>query len=272
MDIRMDQSQIENRKSRITPARLLAAAITVFWAAMMTALVKREIAPAWSGAAPVSYEALLARNELARRSKMGIYFRRRRIGAVETDVQRARGRKIDISSRMTLAMGELNLPFVDALGPITIIFTARVDEDDGLRQFSIFVGHPLGIHIEGKVQGGRLRLVSELAGSSKEETSIPFDPHTIMSNALSPFLGVRNLRVGKEWRFAALDPLTRRVKMVRLKVTGRETLLLDGREFGVFVVEAAQGSLQFRSWITPEGEVVRQDTPYGISLRWEEAK
>ncbi len=267
----MPYSHDEKTPRKLTPGRLAAAAIAVFWAAMMTALVRREVLPAWRQMGPVTYASLLRPTELARRSRMGIYFRGRRIGQAETYIQRTRDGGIDITSRMDISLAMLPLPLPAGPKPVTMILAARVGKDNALRGFDLHVGAPIHLELKGRVEDDRLILTSQLAGGPPAAHRLRFDPRTIMTSAASPFLGVRRLHVGKSWTIAALDPFSQQVRPVRLTVTARERMTVDGRPADVFVVETRRGAWRFKSWITADGEVVRQDTPYGFSLRREKA-
>lgn len=251
---------------KITRARLIAAAIAVFWAAMMAALVKRELLPAWTSAEPVDYGSLLSSNEVSRQSRMAIYFRDARIGRVETQVHRTRDGGIELCSNTTLSLAELGPPLLAAVGKVRTGLIIQSGRDGGLRRFDFYVHEPLDVCVRGATEGGRLRLTTQFEDGQASETLVDYDPRMILANAFSPFLGLHNLRVGKQWRFASLDPLTRQMKVVTVTVTGRETLDLGGEQTDAFVLTSEYGSLQVRSWVAPDGVVLRMETPYGFSL------
>ena len=264
------QSEDENAVTLKRPLpKLAAVGVTVFWATMMGALVKREIVPAWISSGPIGYGSLLSPHEASRRSAMGIYFRQTRVGRAETFILRTPDNGLELVSRVTLSLANLRSPLLGALQDIRTSLTVEVGPDQALRSFDLAIRQPIHATVSGKVIGEKVKLTTRYADGAQSEKVVGYDARSIMCNALSPFVGMRNLKVGKEWRFSSFNPLNRRMTPVKVTVTARETAMLDREAVDVFVLTAQYGSIQVRSWVTPEGEVVRQETPFGLSLRRE---
>lgn len=247
-----------------------AIGVTAFWAAMMGALVQREIVPVWVQSAPVSYGSLLSPNEVFRNSSLGVYFRGVRLGEADIFLKRRAGRGLDLVSRVTLSLAKMNMPLLGPIDDVRVALTARVGPQQRLESFRVVLREPVFATMSGQVVGDQLHLTTEFEDGSQSLMALPFDPGHILSNALCPFVGMRNLRVGKQWEFASLNPLTRRLTPVKVTVTAKETVTFAGQPQEVFVLTAKHGAIEVTSWVTENGEVLKQETPFGFSLLREE--
>lgn len=200
---------------------------------------------------------------------MGVYFRKTRVGRADTIVLRTPGNGLELVSRVTLSLERLRLPLLGALEEIKTSLVVRVGPDHTLRSFDLSVRQPISATVSGEVDEGKLKLTTHYADGTHSEKSVDYDARSLLCNALSPFTGVRNLRVGKAWHFWSFNPLNHRMTRVNVTVTGKEMAQLDGEPVDAFVLTAQYGAIQVRSWVTQDGEVLRQDTPFGLSLRRE---
>ena len=252
--------------------KLVALGVTAFWATMMGALVKREVLPAWATSTPVGYASLLGPEELLRQSRMGIYLRGIRLGHADTTVQRNAGSGLDLVSRVMLSLEGLPVPILGELREIKTSLIVRVDANKAIDSFSLTVRQPMFIAVNGEVIGDKLRMITQYEDGTSSEKTVPFDASRIMSSSFSPFVGMRNLKVGKEWHVWSFNPLNRGMTQVKVTVTSKEKTTFNGETVDVFVLTAAHGAMQVKSWVTPDGEVLRQETPFGFSLRRETTK
>jgi len=246
-----------------------AIGVTAFWAVMMGALVQREIVPVWVQSAPVSYGSLLSPNEVFKRSSLGIYFRGVRLGEADTFLSRRADRGLDLVSRVTLSLAKMDMPLLGPIGDVRVALTARVGPHETLESFRVALRKPICATMSGRVVGDQLHVTTELEDGTQSHMALPFEPGRILSNALCPFVGMRNLRVGKQWEFASLNPLTLRLTPVKVTVTAKETVTFAGQPQEVFVLTAKHGAIEVTSWITESGEVLKQETPFGFSLHRE---
>ncbi len=249
--------------------KLVALGVTTFWASMMGTLVKREVLPAWTSSAPVGYASLLGSDELSRQSRMGIYLRGIRLGHADTIVQRNPKSGLDLVSRVTLSLEGLPVPILGELREIKTSLIVRVDANKAIDGFSLTIREPMFVAVNGEVIGDRLKMTTQYGDGTSSEKTVPFDASRIMSNSFSPFMGMRNLKVGKEWHVWSFNPLNRGMTQVKVTVTSKEKVTFDGETVDVFVLSAEHGPMQIKSWVTPAGEVLRQETPFGFSLRKE---
>ena len=254
---------------KLTTPRVAALGITVFWAAMMGSLVNRELMPTWTSRGAVGYGSLLSPNEVSRQSRMGVYFRGLRIGSVDTLVRRTADQGVELISQMVISLADLNLPLLAELRRVHTSLHARVGADQRLRTFEFIVREPMRVIIKGRVAGDRLKVTTQFPGAPATEREERFDPRVIMANEFSPFLGVHHLHVGKQWQLATFNPLTREMARVTVTVTAKETRTIAGEPQDVFVLTSEYAGVRVKSWVTAQGEVLRQETPYGFSLRRE---
>ena len=164
------------------------------------------------------------------------------------------------------------MPLLGELQEIRTSLIVRVDANKAIDSFSLTIRQPMFIAVSGEVIGNQLKMTTQYADGTSNEKTVPFDASRIMSNSFSPFVGMRNLKVGKVWQVWTLNPLNRGMTPVKITVTSKEKATFDGETVDVFVLTAEHGAMQIESWVTPEGEVLRQETPFGFSLRKERAE
>ena len=251
----------------------IALAITAFWALMMGLLVRREILPGFEAHAPVRYGSLLSSEQDSRADRMGIFIAGRRVGTTVTSLRREPSGAIRISNQTDLDLARIKALRRPGITSITTHLVALADPARGLRSFKFEVDWDVvPVRIRGVVQGETLRMRKQIGDAPAQSVTVLIDPKTLVSSGFSPILGSSTLTVGKRWDIATFNPLTLRMDKATAEVTAKESLEIDGRKVDTRVVAIRYGPIETRSWVADDGQVVRQEAPFGILLQRESAE
>jgi len=86
-----------------------------------------------------------------------------------------------------------------------------------------------------------LRLYSRIGGELKT-SHVAYDPNLPFGGGLSPFTGVKNLKVGASWSVTHFNPFTRTSEVTVLTVDGEDTVRYKNKDRKCFVLRAHPAS------------------------------
>ncbi len=264
--------ETEMKKKRKFLGKTAAALIVLFWAIMMVMLVDREMISREPEHTSESVMPLLPEGTDSRQSAMGIYFREVRIGFIETSVHRTAGDTIEVYSRLEASGEGLNLPFMVQVPGLSGVMHLEMTGENRLISCRISIEEPVKLRMIGESLNGGIMLRTYDESGMVSEQEMSFDTAGLPAGFLTPFYSSRKLEVGNSWNISVWDPFTRRVNDVKVVVDSQDVLEYDGRLSDVYILKLQYDSVELQSWVTPDGEVVRQDTLFGFSLRKEPEK
>ena len=119
--------------------------------------------------------------------------------------------------------------------------------------------------VAGEVAEGWLESEMVSAGETLP-LRLPVDDSLVFAGGLGSALHFPVLEVGEEYRLETFDPLTLSKGEARVKCTGREILELAGVEVAVRRLTVSMSGINSVAWIDDTGEVVRAQTPIGLTL------
>lgn len=233
----------------------LAVLITAFWAAMMGALLHREVLP--EAHPSRGFQSALPQQFQPSRTRFGIYLNEGRIGASDTQVIPAQDGSVNI----------INVVHIEA--PLLRGQTANVrlaiqlDPDHSLRLFRMDVECPHGnASLRARTLGDQLE-VTTLIGDRQTKDVMPYDAQAMVSSSLSPLTFLPKLRVGKKWTVTVWSPLSMQMEHVQVEVKSRTAMPWDGKKADVYLLETSYANLRLRGWVTLEGELLQAELPLG---------
>jgi len=290
----MNLAMAERSRRVSTAVRLL---IVGFWVVMMALLFRREVLPVLALSArreggPRTYEALVRRLPTTRTVRMGVYWPtpERRVGTVATTMRRT-GDTYHVNTVTRISTGALARLFLTGeefapgfAGPAPeVVVTSRTVIGPEFRLVS-FSAHAVArpgarpiMSVKARPVGKRLLVTTVDRAGRSTTREIAYDPQGVVSQAFAAALSAEDLSVGRRWSVRMINPLTGSDTMAVAAVTGRSTLEWNGAQREVFVVETSWGLTKSIAWVTPEGEVLQQRAPFGVTLirepdRWGEGR
>jgi hypothetical protein len=236
---------------------LSTTSIVIFWVVMNCLLVRREVEyQSLSGYRRGVIDFLGER--VSRERWMGIYHKKKRIGHTGFAVERRLGAgelgyRIDFSTRFE----------VDLLGQggrVTIEGAALLDPEMAPQELSAdaTVGS-LVVNLEGRRSGEGFLLTARDRGKVIFQHSFaPGDLH--FGDSLAP-LPLGKLEVGQTQRLKVFDPVFRENTEAETRVVAQGSREVEGVQVDCLELETKYRGMVFRSLVTPDGEVLRQDLP-----------
>jgi len=248
--------------------RLIVLGVVGFWAVMTGSLVRKWVVEVRPEKFPGTYRSVLTPERQNYRSRMGIFYEtptgRHRVGYTETIFL------YDPDGRSTITNTTRILKPVG--GPLhrllafDLYTTVVVSKTRELKQLRIVLDSPVGrAECWGETVGGRLVLTVDAWGErATYELALP--PGGMVGTGLSPLVALPPLRVGARWRVAVVSPLSLAPMEVELEVLRRERITWQGKDVETHVVEMRAGPLATCAWVSRDGEVLVEKTPFNLVL------
>lgn len=234
--------------------RFLSIAVLLAWLAAMSALVVRDVLPAWTAQdAP-----RLTREHFAALSDEPEQFALlsgdgRRLGTGWSDIARS-GSNTSIYGTM----------LIEKIGPIRLLVETMTEFDSqgDLDTFNLDVyGVPgLRVRVHGERRG--IYFPCELqVGTLRREANLDLAASRMIGDTLRPFSHLPDLKVGQSWRMQLIDPIslasgTTRFTPIVATVTGTDTIEHLGSKVQAFVVHTRPG--ETTAWVAADGRVLKQ--------------
>lgn len=245
-------------------ARIVRFSIVAFWLATMAWLVRYEAFPHVFGDGWATYRQMFSQGPLLADSWMRITFQGQPIGFAHTKVdfnERDPSEQVVIDSLAVLEMSIMGEP-----QRVRMTAGAALDALYELQRFDFCMASgPYSVRLDGARQEDRsfkVRLRTP-AGTDWLRVELPDD--VIIQSALvdTPLVDVEP---GREIRLRTLDPVSLSVVEVRVRGLRRETIEHAGRRVETLVLSTEFQGMEVLSWLGPQGEVLRQETPFGWVL------
>lgn len=236
---------------------------------MMGLLIKHEMIDEGRTAA---YKPFLSKDKLISDQWMGIYFSDSPVGFVHTSVEPYVFEKGGSGYRI---LNDTRMNFMLLRKSSRVRFEAEVFVDEGyrLRSFTSSLGS--GGHeaaVSGKVLAeGFMEVEIESQGKiSKKKVELPGEEGVVVANILSPFHSFGELETGNSYTLKVFNPFSLQLESLELKVTGKENILYKGEEIETYVVRSGYRGLEQTSWVTPGGDIIKEETGMGWVLMKED--
>jgi hypothetical protein len=246
--------------------RILTAAITLFWLAMMGLLVNQEVLPAYLAAREAArapnYAWLETVAAKPRVEQLGIFLGGARIGQTVHRMSR-KDDELRLSNRTDLQLNSLAAKLLMMGGggmQFSFKFEATVIEAR-LAGFQMTVlsppqSEPLAI-VDGTSAGDMLRMRIRQGGHVQNLTT-PFDSRQVLSGLFAPSSMPAQLHVGQSWTVNTLGLGNFGIQNGMAKVLRTERIKVEGVLEEAFVIQIKYGTYDMTVWANSKGEVLQQ--------------
>ena len=250
---------------------MLVLGVTAFFAVMWGLLIRSHVVvPAEMLVGP-DYDRLLPAGQNERVESWGIYMGRTRIGESEMTVRRQDGGTLSVTTDAQLRLGAAAALLPQLSGTLDLLFRAEISPLRGLLRFQVG-SERLDATLYGTVHEGELLLRGN-AGTKKIDTTVPYDPGKLVAEMFSPLAAFPDLsdsEVGRSWSLDMVNPIAGSVQEVLVSLTRSRPLTMGEREVTVYRLTFVSGAGKWHSWVTEDGDVLIQGTPFGVTLRRED--
>ena len=160
----------------------------------------------------------------------------------------------------------LRINFLEEIQDVSSRVRAILEPDFSLKSFTFRLqAGPINYRLKGGVEEGNLILVSQMAGQEQSQ-KLPLSQPIYLSGGMKSFISQRTLKVGNNYQLALFDPATMSQTMVPLRVEGKETVQVRGRDLEAYRVVMSFHGVQLKSWVSPYGELLKEEGFLGLTM------
>lgn len=234
---------------------------TAFWLVMMSLLIQREffqITPIQA-----AYEILPLHSPWLRQEYRALYLGQERVGFSFNTLEALEDEAKDHYELRHQTY--LSFRFLGHEREMLVRGTAKLDRQLNLQNFEIRISSgETWTKLTGQLAGGNLNAVIEGKKSEPARRIIPVDGPVFFSEALNFIWTPENLKIGKQGRLRSWNPLMMNFQDVNFHVKSKETLTFEGKSQETFVIHLNLDGIETRAWVSPEGIVLREESPMGL--------
>ena len=156
--------------------------------------------------------------------------------------------------------------FLDETQDVSSTVQAELAPDFSLRSFTFRLqAGTIAFRLRGEVQDSNMIVVSRMAGE-EQTRQIELSNPIYLASSIKFFLANERLRVGDSFKLAMFDPASLCQTLIPLRVEARETILVHGQHRESLRVVIDFHGAKLRSWISPYGEVLKEEGFLGMTL------
>ncbi|MDP3920973.1 MAG: transglutaminase-like domain-containing protein [Candidatus Omnitrophota bacterium] len=243
---------------------IFLVATTAFWLVMMTLLIQREFfafAPLIS-----AYEVMPLQSGNLRKEYHGVYLGQRLIGFSLNALEKLDEEAYELRHNLYLTF-----LFLGKEREMQVKGKSFLNQRLELKGFDITIrSGDYWTRMQGERKAESIIMVIEGKEQEATRTSVPVSGPVFFSEALNVLWTPENLKPGKTGRLQVWNPLMMGFETIQFRVGKKTTLSHQGEEKEVFIVLMEKDGLETKTWCTPEGVVLKQESPTGLTLIKEE--
>lgn len=237
--------------------KLIKLSVLIFWLVMLGLLVERTyLRPSTVIALDViTEEGVRTGDEWA-----GIYQQGRKIGYSHTSVMR------EADTYHLLEESELDLLVLGSVQHVKTITNSYTTKNFLLKYFNFIMrSESSSIEVKGAVIGNKLVLDILTAGQTRKERMALKEPPYLALN-IKPALILLGLEPGRKYRFPLFNPATMSTEDASISVEAKERIKVGDSEQTVYKLKETFQGMEAFSWITEEGDTIKEESPLGYVL------
>ena len=237
--------------------KLFSTLILLFWFAMLGLLIERTYLRPSSVIAldVVTQEGVRATDEW-----FGIYQQGKKVGYAHSQTLP------EAETYHLFEESELDVLALGSVQRVKTVINSYTTRNFLLKYFDFTLQSPMTtMKIKGAVLGKKIVLDIDTGGQVRTER-IPLKDAPYLSPNIKPAILLAGLETGKQYRFSVFNPATMSSDEASIRVESRERIKIGESEQSLYkLIETFQG-METLSWITQDGETVKEESPLGYVL------
>ena len=237
--------------------RLIKLAILLFWLVMLGQLIERAY---FRSSTVIAIDAITEEGVRTGDEWSGIYQQSRKVGYAHTRVMR------EADAYHLLEESELDLLVLGSVQHVKTVTNSYTTKNFLLKYFDFTMQSGLSsMKIKGAVVGKQL-VLDILSGGQTRKESIALKEPPYLSLNIKPALILLGLEPGKRYRFPLFNPATMNTEDATISVETKERIKVGDREQTVYKLKETFQGLEAVSWITEDGDTIKEESPLGYVL------
>jgi hypothetical protein len=237
--------------------RIVKLSILAFWLVMVGLLIERTYLQ------PSTLIALDVISEEGVRTGddwFGIYQQGRKIGYAHTRTQR------EADTYHLFEESELDILALGSVQRVKTVINSYAAKNFQLKYFDFTLTSELtSMTVKGAVVGKKLLLDITSGGQTRNERIRLAKPPFLSPN-IKPALVLLGLEQGKQYSFPLFNPATMNTEEATVTVVSRERIKVGDQDKTVYKLKESFQGMEAFSWITEEGETLKEESALGYVL------
>jgi hypothetical protein len=243
---------------------VLRIGVVGVWLVLVLWLIRYEAFPEYFTHNLRGYQTLISRDTLVQDSWSRLLFRKTPIGYANTTMEiqeKDPSRYYAIRSQMFLKL--------NAMGrnqEISTELTVYLSAVQMLQSFDLEVkAEPYSTRFHAiRVRGDEFRVTITSSGAKRSvKMTIPDD--VVLYSPITE-MALKSLSPGSSVNLKVLDPATLGTAVMTVTALRREPLVQRGQTNDTLLLESDYQGMKFQTWMDRNGQLLRQDTPFGWAL------
>ncbi len=190
----------------------------------------------------------------------GIYQQGRKIGYAHTVVAR------EADAYHITEESELDILVLTNVQRVKTFINGYSTKNFLLKYFDFTMASDMtSMDIKGAVIGKQLVLDIATGGQTRKER-IPLNEPPYLSPFIKPALLLRGVEPGKKYRFPVFNPATMSTEDSSITIESKERIKVGDRDQTVYKLRETYQGMEAVSWITQDGETIKEESPLGFVL------
>lgn len=265
------------------PTRATCLAIVLYWLVAAGGLLSREVLPdLLSGSPPDMRSISLAeevqppkpvkwRIQVEEEAKPGKAAALRQVGEVTTLWSRTEdgGFRLDTDTQVESESLLKSTPF-PATENVRLMIPSHflIDPGGNLVSFqakvSAYPDPKPWVTLDGEVNKAKKTIdlkTKSIVPMLAIRKSLPYEPRGMIQSSIGPIDRLPGLRIGQRWKSKVVDPLSGRIESMQVEVARNRVIQWGANPVTVLEVVQSMSSVTARTWVRPDGLVIRQEMP-----------
>jgi transglutaminase-like putative cysteine protease len=237
--------------------KITSTLILLFWFTMLGLLIERTyIRPS----SVIALDAVTKEGVHSTDEWFGIYQQGKKIGY-------AHSRTIPEAETYHLSEeSEMDILALGSIQRVKTIINSYATKNFLLKYFDFVLQSDMtSMKIKGAVIGRKLVLDIESGGKTRTE-KIRLTRPPYLSPNIKPAILLMGLETGKTYRFPLFNPATMSTEEAMISIESKDRIKIGETEQTVYKLKESFQGMETLSWITQDGETIKEESPLGYSL------
>ena len=238
-------------------SRLIKTTIILFWLIMLGLLIERTYL---RQSTVIALDVITEEGVRTGDDWSGIYQQGRKIGFAHTRVTS------EADTYHITEESQLDLLVLGSVQRVSTVINSYTTKNFLLKYFDFSMKSDTGtIAVKGAVVGKKL-VLDILTGGTTRTERIRLKDQPYLAPNIKPALVLLGLEPGRNYRFPVFNPATMNMDEAAISVEARERIKVGDAEQTVYKLKESFQGLEAYSWMTEEGETLKEESPLGYVL------